>query len=163
MKHIAEWENLVNAKLSILENIIKNKFGLSLLNLKISYDLKGLRAGLFIPKTNEIKLNGKLCKEFPERMVNEVLVHEVAHFVTNKVFKNSKPHGKKWKDIAILLGLKNPKTTHDMPVNPARQFQKYEYKCSCGTHNISSVRHKRIITKKAKYACKRCGGLLEKV
>ncbi|UOD35322.1 SprT-like domain-containing protein [Deferribacteraceae bacterium V6Fe1] len=163
MKHTLECEKLVKAKLDILENIVKDKFGLTLLGVKISYDLKGLKAGLFNPKSDEIKLNGKLCTEFPERMADEVLVHEVAHFVTNKVFKNSKPHGSEWKHIAMLLGLDKPKATHDMPVKPVRQFQRYKYKCRCGIHNITSVRHKRIITKKAKYSCKRCGGLLEKV
>lgn len=163
MKHTLECENLVKAKIEVLENIVKDRFGLTLLELKISYDLEGLKAGVFNPKTNEIKLNGKLCEEFPERMANEVLVHEVAHFITNNLFKISKPHGSEWKRIAMILGLNKPKATHDMPVKPARLFQRYKYKCRCGIHKITSIRHNRIISKKAKYTCKRCGDLVEKL
>lgn len=163
MEHNIKCEDLVNAKIKVLENIVKDKFGLTLLDLNISYDLKGLKAGIFNPKNNQIKLNGDLCAKFPERMANEILVHEVAHFIASKFYKKRKPHGSEWKLIAKILGLKKPKATHDMPVKPARLFKRYKYKCRCSIHNITSIRHNKIMSKKAKYICNRCGGLLEKV
>ena len=145
-----------------LNRVTQSKFGVNISGLKILYNLKGQRAGTVNPAKKEIRLNKELCLKFPEKMINEVLVHEIAHFVTFSVSPNAKPHGKEWKYVAKTLGLDNPKTTHNMPTTKARKVKGYFYKCGCNTYKLSSIRHNRIKRKEAEYACKYCGEKLRK-
>jgi SprT protein len=152
----SDFIEILNKKLSFLNNVSTKEFNISLCPIKIGFDLKGLRAGIFKPKTNEIYLNKELCYICPDKVINEVLIHEIAHFIAYHIDKKAKPHGRLWKKIAYRLGLKNPKATHNLPVTPAKSLKTFRYSCKCKIHFITSIRHNKIINKKAKYFCKKC-------
>lgn len=150
-------------KIDDLNRISQSKFGINISDLKILYNLKGQRAGVINPLKKEIRLNFELCNKFPEKMINEVLVHEIAHYINFCLNPSTKPHGNEWKYIAKNLGLQNPKTTHNMPTTKARKVNSYKYKCRCRTYTLSSIRHNRIQRKEAKYTCRHCGEKLIQV
>ena len=159
---IDNFKHEIIKKKDSLDRISQSKFGINLSDLKVSYNLKGQRAGIVNPVKKEIRLNIELCNNFPEKMINEVLVHEIAHYINFCLNPSAKPHGNEWKCIAKALGLDNPKTTHDMPTTKARKVRGYKYKCRCSTYTLSSIRHNRIKRKEAEYACKYCGEKLKK-
>ena len=145
-----------------LNRISQSEFGVNISDLRVSYNFKGQRAGIVNPVKKEIRLNIELCNNFPKKMINDVLVHEAAHYITYCLFPSAKPHGNEWKFIAKTLGLNNLKATHDMPTTKARKVKGYKYRCRCSTYTLSSIRHNRIKRKEAEYACKYCGEKLKK-
>lgn len=149
-------------KMDELSKTSLSVFGINISGLKLSYKLKGQRAGIIFPANKEIRLNAELCLKFPDKMTNEVLTHEVAHYIAFLIYPDSKPHGKEWKYIAKTFGMVNPAATHNMPTTKAKNLKRFTYKCGCSTYTLSSIRHNRIRRKKAQYNCKYCGEKLSK-
>jgi len=123
-------------KKDILNRISQSKFGVNISKLKISYNLKGQRAGIVNPVKKEIRLNFELCNKFPEKMINDVLVHEAAHYINFCLNPSIKPHGNEWKFIAKTLGLNNLKATHDMPTTKARKVKLRAINIDAGVAHI---------------------------
>jgi len=130
-------------------------------NPTIIFDLDSISmVGYYDTNDNTIHLNEKLLEEFKEDYINEVLVHEFAHAVTWAKFGPTvRTHGKEWKAIARKLGLKNPKSTTDLPIVNSKYYKsknKYVYKCNCSEYHLSTRMHNNIQKKRKKYQCKYC-------
>jgi len=42
-----------------------------------------------------------------------------------------------------------------------RQYERFAYKCGCRTHQLTSVRHKRIVQRGYQYRCQYCHSFIE--
>lgn len=155
--------DILQKKLIELNKISVRLFGVCILDLKIATDLTGTRAGVINTSSKVIRLNRELIKKYPEFIVGEVLPHEVAHFISKKLYPNSKPHGVEWKTVASILGLTNPKATHSMPVQKVRNYNRIGYYCKCSHHLLTLTRHNKIINGQAEYYCKKCKERLRKI
>ncbi len=51
-----------------------------------------------------IELNTKLFDRFPSHFVNDVIPHEFAHYIAEKLY-NCHTHGKPWKSVCVALGV----------------------------------------------------------
>lgn len=155
--------DILQKKLIELNKISIKIFGVHILDIKIATDLTGTRAGVINTSSKVIRLNRELIKKYPEFVVGEVLPHEVAHFISKKLYPHSKPHGYEWKMVAFRLGLINPKATHSMPVQKVRNYARVGYYCKCSSHLLTITRHNKIINAKAEYYCKKCKEKLKKI
>ncbi|MDR2789835.1 MAG: SprT-like domain-containing protein [Campylobacteraceae bacterium] len=132
----------------------------------ININLKGCRLiGQCIKKGRKkylIRLHGKLLKEFKQEYIKDVLTHEFAHAVQMELFAKSKPHGKEWKGIVEKLnGAPFKKSNINYQLNKGRAMKTYLYKCACGEHHISAVRHNKITRNIMIYRCKKCGEIIK--
>ena len=107
-------------------------------------------------KLGIIKMNKRLfsstagIKEF-----TNTFGHELAHILANVIKDKSCGHNYYWKYWHRELG-GNAKVTHNYDVEHLRaKGKKFEYKCNCSTHKISTRRHNRIL-KGASYSCRNC-------
>lgn len=130
--------------------------------VKVTFDLKGRTAGQAC-YPNKIRINQYLLEQYGQKYIDDTVVHEIAHLLTDHKYPHSKPHGDKWQQIMFLLGVTNPSTTHSYSTKPARQTKQYVYICDCRVHYLPTITHNRIL-KGAEYKCKRCGtGLVKTV
>lgn len=87
--------------------------------------------------------------------------HEVAHLFTHVVYPDHKQaHGPEFRRIMSVLHA-NGSTYHSMgrveTTKRTRTVKRFEYKCSCRTHQVSSTIHNRIQKgSPMKYICKDC-------
>ena len=111
----------------------------------------------------ELNFNMVLLRENIEHFLERTVPHECAHNITDILFGNVKPHGHCWKSVMKnILGI-NPKRTHDYDVTNARVYNKskFEWKCSCRSHVVGPVKHKKMLRNKRGYFCKTCKSGIE--
>ncbi|MDR1460218.1 MAG: SprT-like domain-containing protein [Campylobacteraceae bacterium] len=140
-------------------------YGLSF-NIELTFDLKGFRligqCKKLSSKNYLIRLHAKLLKEFNKIYIKDVLTHEFAHAVQMELFTKTKPHSKEWKKIVeILSGVKyakRDKVRYNLAKN--KECKTYLYMCSCSEHQLTSIRHKRVVKNTAVYMCKKCNKVL---
>lgn len=129
----------------------------------LCFDLTSTTAGRSYSSMNTIHLNMYLLKHNTEQFLKDTLVHEVAHLVEAKVFGTMK-HGKNWKSIMKVFGIKNPKSLHEYDTTNMPHKRKvskmFEYSCACGKQSLSKVRHENIKLNKKLYKCNKCGKIL---
>ena len=109
-------------------------------------------AGMYDPRTNEIKLNERFINVTGEAI--ETAIHEVAHWAVHWIWdgRRLKPHGVEWKNLMTLYGYPNAKATfnEDNPMakatnNKVRRQRRWEYSCNCTEkHEVATVTHNRI-------------------
>lgn len=126
----------------------------------VYFDLKGRAAGMY--KVNNakkmIRYNPYIFARYFDENLSSTVPHEVAHYVVDVLYglKNTKAHGKEWKNIMALLNADDNVTCHfNLEGLPTRQYQRFDYSCSCRTHELTRIRHNRIL-KGAKYLCRYC-------
>lgn len=124
----------------------------------VTFDLKGRVAGE--AWRTEIRLNSHLLHEFYDRMIAEVLPHEVAHCIVTQKYgwdSNIRSHGHEWAAVMRAFNLP-PKRTHDMPTKPAGVHQRLTAGCvSCGKeYQVTKRRANKIFN----YRCGNCGSPL---
>lgn len=153
---MSKCDDILRKKLIEINEMSIRLFGISVLELEIFTDLRGTRAGVINTNSKVVRLNKDLIQKYPKFMVDEVLPHEVAHFISKKLYPNSRPHGDEWKMIASKLGITNPKATHSMPVQKVKIYSRIEYCCRCSTYLLTFIRHNKILNGEAEYYCKRC-------
>lgn len=138
----------------------------------VSFDLRGRSAGQFRAKqlrsdgmfgkaqrVKEIRLNASLLEQYGDEFIRDTVGHEVAHFVVFELYsKRVRPHGKEWQSVMIDVMKQSPTVTHSYDAEPARKLERYRYVCSCDAkvHELSVIRHRKILNKKARYHCKDC-------
>jgi SprT protein len=136
------------------------------LNITIKTDLKGYRligqCKKISAKNYIIRLHKKLLEEFKERYLDDVLTHEFAHAVQMELYKKNKPHSKEWKSVVeALSGVQyNRRENINYNLKKNRRYKTYLYECSCGEHNLSAIRHNRVVKNIMLYKCKKCGSKL---
>jgi SprT protein len=98
------------------------------------------------------------AKYFEDNLANTV-PHEVAHYITDLRYGlgNVRPHGREWQSIMHALGAEPVVTCrYDLSGIPVRRQIRYQYRCDCTTHRISTARHRRASSGQVRYFCKHC-------
>ncbi|WP_439243315.1 SprT family zinc-dependent metalloprotease [Lonepinella sp. BR2474] len=126
----------------------------------VSYEVRGVKAGVAYLQQNVIKLNRTLLLENPQAFIQQVVPHELAHLLVYQVFGRVKPHGKEWQVIMQHLFQLPADTCHQFDVQSV-QGKTYAYQCGCQIHQLSQRRHNKIVRESAVYLCRICGGKLE--
>lgn len=106
-----------------------------------------------------IELNAVYLQHAREAMLEETIAHELAHLLVFHLSPRHRqpPHGELWRDIMQhWFGVK-PERTHRFPTAGvrSRRQRRWPYRCACSTHELSTVRHRRI-QRGSVYLCRRC-------
>ena len=142
---------------------------------QISFDLTGRSAGMYRLQRGQqqIRYNPYIFSKYFEDNLANTVPHEVAHFVVNALYGRRKvqPHGIEWRTVMQRLGAEPSVTCrYDLRGIPQRRQRRFEYRCGCNTHAMSTVRHNRAQSGRGRYLCRQCrqplvfsGGELERV
>jgi SprT protein len=171
---------LVENKIKELESIVTKKWGDTIVpkDFVINYDLDSVNAlGMIRTRPNkiEMRLNPKLLNEFKELYIDEVVVHEYAHLIVDKLYptgynnlyrRKVQSHGREFKNVCSLFGIEGSATTKLFSKSETLQSTQksrrtIEYSCKCDTHLVTPLMHTKI-TNGAVYICKKCKCKLEK-
>ena len=134
--------------------------------IAVDFDLKGKCAGMYQRNAQgrRIRYNPYLMAKYFTHSLEQTVPHEVAHYITDCFwpFRRVKPHGKEWQSVMEAFGVE-PKVTgsFDLTGIPIKQYQKFAYSCSCKTHQLSAIRHRRQSSGMADYYCRACKQRLE--
>ena len=135
----------------------------------ISFNLKGRSAGMYRVRTSrkglfskterEIRYNPLIFSKYFDDNFATTIPHEVAHYVTDMIYglKNIRPHGKEWKAVMQSFGA-DPSVTADYVLSgiPLKRQALHIYRCDCREHQLSTIRHNRVVRQRNQYYCKRC-------
>ena len=133
--------------------------------LPVDFDLSGRCAGMYQVRgaARRIRFNPWLFAKYFQDSIGDTVIHEVAHYIVDCLYglKRVKPHGAEWKKIILDLGAV-PKATgnYDLSGIPTRQYQHFAYSCGCRTHQLTIMRHRKIVKHRAVYRCQYCHGTL---
>ncbi|MCC5888091.1 MAG: SprT-like domain-containing protein [Gammaproteobacteria bacterium] len=123
-----------------------------------------LDAGRAIPPSRThpngmIELNAVYLQRAREAMLEETVAHELAHLLVFHIspHRRQPPHGKLWQDIMLQWFGVKPERTHRFPTAGvrSRRQRRWNYRCACGAHELSTVRHHRV-QRGTVYLCRRC-------
>jgi SprT protein len=142
-------------------------FGTKLAEPSIRFDLRGKTAGQVRSTDGRvctIRYNAHLLERHPKEFLARTVPHETAHVVAFRLFGSRvPPHGREWQAIMSLFGAP-PERCHSYDVEglQTRQLRRYEYRCACRVHRLTSIRHNRVGSWQV-YLCRQCGRPLERV
>jgi len=127
----------------------------------ISFNLKGRAAGMYRVSRHkrEIRYNAYIFSKYFDDNFNTTVPHEVAHYITDIIYglRNIRPHGKEWKAVMREFNADASVTAnYDLSGIPLKKQARFTYQCACREHQISSIRHRRVIDNRGKYFCKAC-------
>lgn len=134
--------------------------------IPVSFDLKGRAAGMYRTYKNlrSIRYNPYLFAKYFDDNLTTTVPHEVAHYVTDILFslRIIRPHGAEWRSVMQDFGAE-PEVTgrYDLTGIPLRQQKRFDYRCDCSSHKLSTVRHNKIVKGKALYLCRSCGSAVK--
>jgi len=126
----------------------------------VKFNLTGRAAGMaMFPHRSSpiIRYNALLLSENREDFLNRTVPHEVAHVVARTLFgRRIRPHGPEWQQVMALFGA-DPSRCHDYDVTRAsrRRLKRFDYRCDCRSHQLTSIRHNRILQGQT-YLCLNC-------
>ena len=128
----------------------------------VVFDLRGKCAGMYQSnrRGRQIRYNPWLFAKYYQHSLEQTVPHEVAHYITDCVWgiKSVKPHGKEWKSVVTALGGKPVATgNYSLQGIPTKQYQRFAYYCDCKTHQLTTIRHRRVLAGEASYHCRLCG------
>jgi len=132
----------------------------------VTFDLQGRAAGMYRVQKRQrcIRYNPYIfAKYFADNLANTV-PHEVAHYLTDMLYGpgNVRPHGEEWRSVMCLLGAEPAVSCrYDLSGVPIRRQRRFSYRCDCGPHAISAVRHNRVQRGSGRYVCRQCHTELE--
>lgn len=142
--------------------------GVRVKTLEIRFDLRGRAAGQARYGTRQgiggpwiIRYNPVLLRENPDSFIAQTVPHELAHVVAFvRHGHRIRPHGPEWRAIMEQFGAA-PERCHryDLARIPRRATRVFPYHCGCGEHQLSSIRHHRVLAGQT-YLCRRCAGPL---
>ena len=144
----------------------------------VTFDLKGRSAGqvrfplnnqLFSKNLPLIRFNADLLKQNTEQFLHEVVPHECAHVIVYHRFAQKfslkrhrpKPHGIEWQTVMREVFNLEPRVTHDFVLQTSKS-RLFHYQCSCEQkiHQVSLIRHNKMLKGSARYLCRACGSPL---
>lgn len=128
--------------------------------IPVYFDLKGRAAGMYRVKKSQrmIRYNPYIFARYFSENLAVTVPHEVAHYVVDVLYgmRNTQPHGGEWKNIMALLNADASVTCDfDLKDLPSRNYQRFDYSCSCQTHELTRIRHNRVL-KGTRYLCRLC-------
>ncbi|WP_245587927.1 SprT-like domain-containing protein [Carnimonas nigrificans] len=129
---------------------------------KVWGDLRGKSAGQAHFGRGGVRFNKVLLSEQPRIFINEVVPHEIAHWVVyHGISARVAPHGKEWRRVMVVMFGLPPAVTHRFDTSVASPAP-YLYGCGCRDeygqlrlHGFSLRRHNGV-GKGRRYLCKRC-------
>ena len=122
---------------------------------EISFELRGVKAGVAHLQENLLRFNPILLQENAEEFLYQVVPHELAHLLVYQLFGRVKPHGREWQGMMQgVFGLP-AETCHRFDVASV-QGDTFGYRCACQQHLLSKRRHLRILREKTDYICRKC-------
>jgi SprT protein len=129
---------------------------------QILFDIKGSTGGQSIYSKKQLRFNRKLAIDNEPEYMQNVIPHEVAHFVTKFKYGSSvSPHGKEWKKILIEVFRVPPKVRHHMDVSKVKIVRrKYKYICAAcdgKEYLVGKTKHLAVLRGNVLY-CPKCGG-----
>lgn len=119
---------------------------------KVSFDLKGRRAGVAYYHKNLIRLNQTILLDYREKFIADTPGHEVAHLAARRLHGGLiQSHGPEWQSVMRVIG--QPATRcHDFVVKT-----KNVYSCKCDEKHYASTRmHNSFLRGEVKLSCRRC-------
>ena len=144
--------------------IYKQEFSL----VPIRFDLRGRAAGMYKVHNNirVIRYNPYIFAKYFDDNLATTVPHEVAHYVVDMLYGAGrvKPHGPEWKQVMLSLEVE-PSVTgcYDLSGIPVRKQKRHSYQCDCTVHQISPVRHNKVLRGKAHYYCRKCKSPIKSV
>jgi SprT protein len=136
-------------------------FGVAFPAPTLRFDLRGKTAGQARTRDGracEIRYNLALLARHPEDFLARTVPHETAHLVAFRLCgPRVKPHGHEWEAIMRLFGAE-PSRCHNYDIAglQTRRLRRFAYRCDCRSHQLTSIRHKRILAGQV-YLCRQCG------
>ncbi len=140
----------------------RDLFHIELAPVPILFNLQGRAAGMYrvARGKREIRYNPYLFAKYFRENLETTVPHEVAHYVADVLhgLRHIRPHGPEWQEIMHAFGVE-PRVTgnYDLTGIPVRRQQRFDYRCSCQIHRLTSSRHNKIRHREATYFCKQCG------
>jgi SprT protein len=135
--------------------------GRRLPDVAVRLDLRGASAGQLRQYRNGdlvIRYNLAMAAAQPEAFIAQTVPHEVAHVITHVCHGRVRPHGAEWRRVMAWFGFDEPTRCHDFapPGGPSRRQRRWDYRCGCREHQLSTTRHNRAQQGLA-YICRACG------
>ena len=161
----------VQLKIEELQKTTRKMTNLLLdVEVNISYDLDSARTiGQYIYSTRTIRLNNNLLEEYGEAYILDTVVHEFAHAVIHNFYpdgynphtrKRVNGHGPEFRRVCRAFGndgcARSSLFNDSKTMKQTKRQTRITYKCGCMTHEVSKVRHNRIISGKTSYSCSVC-------
>lgn len=120
----------------------------------VSYNVRGLKAGVAYLTRNEIRFNPILLQENGQDFIRQVVPHELAHILVHQQFGRVQAHGREWKMMMeTVLGV--PAEIYHC-FDTASVASQFAYRCACQTHQLSLRRQNAILRDKRVYLCRKC-------
>jgi len=110
-----------------------------------------------------LRFNPAMLACYGMEFVDEVVPHECAHLVAYSLFGfKIKPHGPQWKSLMRDLYQLEPLVTHRFEVPERKKRRYFPYVCCCDNkvHELTAIRHNRVMRQQAHYLCRACGSKL---
>lgn len=141
------------------------KFNLVPEAIPVKFDLRGHAAGMYRVRGGErlIRYNPYIFAKYFENNLAVTVPHEVAHYVTDRLhgLRNVRPHGREWKAVMDALGADACVTAcYDLAGVPVRRQRRFNYRCGCQMHQLTSCRHNRFMQGRVTYHCRSCGSAI---
>lgn len=145
-------------------------FGTSVPHVHFEWTLKGKSCLGQAYGDRMIRLHPEALAKLGDAYLNTVL-HEACHVATTRAMRERgitsrtgrwSAHGLEWSKAMRHLGLEPSRCATlpaDVTLTPARKVRRFEVACSCRTHEVTSVRLKRLETLR----CRACNGSLRLV
>ena len=134
----------------------------------IRFDLRGQAAGQARWCSGErptLRYNLEIACRHERDFLARTVAHEVAHLITAACHGRTSPHGAEWRSVMAHLGITDASRCHDYALDGIRvkRQRRWDYRCACSTHELSTTRHKRMQAGTTRYHCPRCGSALQHV
>jgi len=160
--------------ISSLLNKFNNKFqNVHAPSVKVEFTKRGKCAGCVTYVHGQepvINFNMTLLRENFEDFVAQTVPHEVAHFVTWIRFGHQFSaggkriiHGTDWKNMMSFFDVRIERChSYNTANSTVRKMKRFSYKCGCMSHELTSIRHNKVVRGTTKYCCSKCGERLVK-
>ncbi len=140
-------------------------YELKLPGVDVKFDLRGQSAGQArIARHGPalIRYNPTLLVENGEDFIATTVPHEVAHVIAYLHFgPRIRPHGPEWRSVMAFFGADSSRCHgYDTGRARLRRLSRYLYRCDCREHQLTSIRHNRIL-RGQRYHCRICGSELK--
>lgn len=157
----ARREQVCSVTLDCLKHA-ESLFALDHRPIDIRFDLTGRAAGMYRVQRRQrlIRYNPYIFARYFEHGLSTTVPHEVAHYVTDRLhgLARVRPHGSEWQAVMRALGVEpRASARFDLQGIPQRRQRRFEYRCACNTHQLTTCRHNKIINGRARYHCRKCG------
>ena len=129
--------------------------------IDVRFDLRGQAAGMAVfPAKGKpyIRYNLQLLELNRQDFLERTVPHEVAHIAAHVIYGTAiRPHGAEWAALMKLYGAESTRChRYDTSQTSTRKLRRYTYRCSCREHQLTSIRHNRVV-KGMRYLCRSCG------